>query len=80
MSAHQTTGTIHFEGDGDSRVAVATVACSCGHTATSSHVDDPDGTEAEQAAENAAWDEMAQHLGYDPRDTPTGPENTSNTD
>jgi hypothetical protein len=34
---------------------------------------------SELAAEEQAWVDMETAVGYDPRDTPTGPENTSQT-
>lgn len=74
---HTPTGTIHFEDDEGIRVAVSTVNCSCGHHSESRHdaEDDPEGL----IAEEAAWESMAEHLGYDPRDVPVGVENTSPT-
>jgi len=80
VSDHRATGSIHFEDDEGIRVAVATINCTCGHQATSRHDTNDDGTHAVDDAEQAAWTEMTNHLGYDPRDTPTGPENTSQTD
>ena len=68
--SHHPVGTVHFEDDSGIRVAVATVVCTCGHESVSRHDadDDPEGT----VAERAAWAEMADHLGHDPRLTPDG--------
>lgn len=78
--SHTPTGTIAFEDDDGIKVAVATVVCSCGHRAESRHDDNDLSVTAEEAAEDAAWSDMTAHLGYDPRKTPTGIENTSATD
>lgn len=39
----------------------------------------PDDAPATSAPdEDTAWDQITEHLGYDPRTTDTGPENTDN--